>query len=231
MAIITYIKRVKSSITDVRTEEGNLIRFVRKLSEGTALRILDVGCGYGRNTILLQNLGYTVTGVEANESIVAANIASNRICLTVEQFDKTTDLYDVILMSHIIEHFYPQDLLPFMEHYLDRLRAGGYLIVSAPLNSPYFYDDFDHIRPYSPVGIHMVFGGSNSQVQYYAKNILDLQDIWFRKSPLRFIHFKGRFLNGQHHLRLANILLAVLFRLSFQLIGRTDGWMGLYRKR
>ena len=55
-------------------------------------------------------------------------------------------------MSHVIEHFAPSDLLVFMDGYIDLLRPGGHLIIATPLMSPYFYDDFDHIKPLSTSG-------------------------------------------------------------------------------
>lgn len=228
------IKKLLSNIVfkleDLQNEERNLVRFFSKIPRHADMRVLDVGCGYGRNIKLLGKLGYSVLGVEVNEAIVKSNNESNIKCLTVEEFDKTSGLYDVVLMSHVIEHFYPDQLLKFMEHYLARLKPGGFLIIATPLNSPYFYDDFDHIRPYSPVGINMVFGGNKAQVKYYGKNKIELLDIWFRRSPFRIVNFKGRFLGGQYHIQIINIICTILFRITFHIVGRCDGWMGLYKK-
>jgi len=225
------LKDIIFKLEDPQNEERNLVRFFLKIPRHADMRILDVGCGYGRNIKLLGKLGYSVIGVEVNEAIVKSNNESNIKCLTVEEFDKTPELYDVVLMSHVIEHFYPDQLLKFMEHYLERLKPGGFLIISTPLNSPYFYDDFDHVKPYSPVGIDMVFDGSNAQVKYYGKNKIKLVDIWFRRSPLRIVNFKGRFFGGQYHIQFFNLVCAILFRITFHVFGRCDGWMGLYRKK
>lgn len=228
------IKKLLSNIVfkleDLQNEERNLVRFFSKIPRSADMNVLDVGCGYGRNIRLLGGLGYNILGVEVNEAIVTSNNESNIKCLTVEEFDKTAELYDVVLMSHVIEHFYPDQLLKFMEHYLARLKPGGFLIIATPLNSPYFYDDFDHIRPYSPVGINMVFGGNKAQVKYYGKNKIELLGIWFRRSPFRIVNFQGRFFGGQYHIQLFNIICTILFRITFHIVGRSDGWMGLYRK-
>lgn len=224
------LNNIVFKLEDLQNEERNLVRFFSKIIRHADMNVLDVGCGYGKNIRLLSNLGYNILGVEVNEAIVRSNIESNIKCLTVEEFDKTSGLYDIVLMSHVIEHFYPDQLLKFMEHYLERLKPGGFLIIVTPLNSPYFYDDFDHIRPYSPVGIDMVFGGNNAQVKYYGKNRIELADIWFRRSPLRIVNFKGRFLGGQYHIQMINLICAILFKITFQIVGRCDGWMGLYEK-
>lgn len=225
------INDVIIKLENIQAEERNLVRFLSKLPCNADMHILDVGCGYGRSIKLLCGLGYNILGVEANEAIVKANIAANIKCMTVEEFGKTSELYDVVLMSHVIEHFYPDDLLHFMECYLARLKPGGFLVIATPLNSSNFYDDFDHVKPYSPIGITMVFGGNNAQVKYYGNNKIDLVDIWFRRSPFRIVNFKGRFLGGQYHIQLFNMICIVLFRMSFYLIGRCDGWMGLFKKK
>jgi SAM-dependent methyltransferase len=229
--MIKICHKIINKLHELQTEERTLAHFLAKVPRHAGMRILDVGCGYGRNIKFLSRLGYNIVGVEANREIVKANKENGLTCLSVEEFEKSAERYDGILMFHVIEHFHPDDLLPFLDHYLERLKPGGFLIIMTPLQSPYFYDDFDHIKPYSPVGIHMVFGGDNAQVQYYAKNKIELMDIWFRRSPLRIPYYKGRFLGGQYHIRLMNVIFMLLFRATFHLLGRCDGWMGLYRKK
>lgn len=225
-----FINRIVFAVENVQTEERTLTRFLSGISKQGSRTILDVGCGYGRNIKLLNSLGHDVLGVEANHTIVDLNNDSGLVCMTVEDFKKTDRMFDVVLMSHVIEHFRPDDLLPFMDHYLDRIKPEGFLIIMTPLGSPYFYDDFDHVKPYSPIGISMVFGGKQQQVQYFAKNKIELLDIWFRRAPFRIVHFRGRFFKGNYLIQLYNLLSAVLFRITFHRFGRCDGWMGLYKK-
>ena len=61
--------------------------------------------------------------------------------------------YDVLVMSHIIEHFQYQDLIKFIESYLGCLKTGGLLLIATPVMNPSFYDDFDHVKPYTHIGI------------------------------------------------------------------------------
>lgn len=194
--------------------------------------VLDVGCGYGRNMKVLAARGFDVSGVDANEEIVAINQKAGLHCLTIDEFNRSDRKFDLLLMSHVIEHFPPTELVAFMDSYLDRLRPGGHLLIATPLSSSNFYDDFDHVRPYQPIGLLMVFGGENAQVQYYARNRLELCDIWFRRSPLRGSHFRARYIRSPATRLLQAFELggALAFRASFGLIGRTDGWVGLFRK-
>jgi SAM-dependent methyltransferase len=227
------IHEIINSISNIRNEEKTLNEFVSSLGLKSDSKILDIGCGYGNKSELLRSHGFKVIGVEINEDIVKANLRAGLECMTVSEFEQSKELYDVMLMSHIIEHFQPNDLLKFMDNYLDRLKSGGYLIIATPLNSPHFYLDFDHIKPYHPIGLDMVFGNSNAQVQYYSNNRIKLEDIWFRRGPLKMLYFRGLYVRKYSRYNkfpiIINLALAILFRLSLGLIGRTTGWMGLYK--
>lgn len=219
------------AITVVSTEDNNLLRFIRSLNLSAEQKILDVGCGFGEKMELLRSHGFKVIGVDVNREIIAANVAAGLSCMTIEDFNQTNELFDLLLMSHLIEHFQPENLLKLMDDYLDRLKTGGYLIITTPLSSPYFYEDFDHVKPYHPTGINMVFGNNSAQVQYYSRNKLELREIWFRKGPFKNVFAPGLYLKNYSKTPvMINLLLALLFKCSFGLIGRTDGWMGLYRK-
>ena len=197
-----------------------------------ASKILDVGCGFGRNMHMMMKLGLDVTGVDVNPEIVKANRLAGLKCYSTDEFKTSDEDYGLILMSHVIEHFSPAELINFMDDYLDRLRPGGYLLIATPLASSNFYDDFDHIRPYQPMGLLMVFGSDNAQVQFYARNKLELRDIWFRRGHFRLNSFRARYIFSPttRILQIMEFCGALAFRVSGGLIGRTDGWVGLFRK-
>lgn len=225
------IKEIIFRLRDIRSEEEKILEFISSLRLSSDQVLLDIGCGYGNKLKPIQALGINAIGVDANAVLIQRNREAGLSCMTADEFKQTDDIYDVLLMSHIIEHFMPERLLEFMDSYLDRLKLGGHLIIATPLNSPYFYDDFDHVKPYHPVGIDMVFGGSELQVQYYARNCIQLQDLWFRREPLKLTFFAGLYVEKHSRLpKLINLLLALLFHLSFGVIGKTNGWVGLYRK-
>lgn len=195
-----------------------------------AVRLLDVGCGYGRNLDTIKHLCGTCIGVDINSEIVRANKERGFKCCVPEELPRDGLKFDIILMSHVIEHFAPNDLLVFMDGYIDLLRPGGHLIIATPLMSPYFYDDFDHIKPYQPAAIHMIFGKKGAQVQYQSRHELVLSDIWFRRSYYRISYRRSR------HIKTALSRAAVMLEfvsafISFIFmgrLGRTDGWMGTF---
>jgi len=177
--------------------------------------------------------GWDAAGVEINPEIVEVNRRAGLRCWTTEEFGQSTELFDVILMAHVIEHFSPAELLAFMDAYLDRLKPGGRLIVATPLMSGQFYDDFDHVKPYQPTGILMVFGDGAAQVQYYARNRLALREIWFRRSPLRVSQSRSRYVRSPWRFLLiaSDFIAAFAYLVSARTIGKTDGWVGVFEKQ
>ena len=219
-------------------ETPKVLEFIRRARQkaGKPLEVLDVGCGYGRYLRRLGEAGDKAVGIEMNARTAAANRGEGLECWTPDEFQaqtvKSDRQYDVLLMSHIVEHLTPEELLPFVDRHLDLLRPGGIFIVATPLMSPYFYDDFDHVKPYHPIGFQMVFEARNAQVQYASRNLVKLSDLWFRRSP-----FKPRFLRslyfpsfGRKFFFIFGILTALLFHLSLGGIGRKDGWVGVFVK-
>ncbi|MDX2098612.1 MAG: class I SAM-dependent methyltransferase [Leptolyngbyaceae cyanobacterium bins.59] len=197
-------------------------------------RLLDVGCGYGEKLKGLQKAGYHILGVEINPEIVKKNQANGLNCITVDDFEKSTDTFDGILMSHIIEHFDPVSLKEFMDSYLDRLNRKGFLVIATPLMSDSFYNDFDHIKPYQPFAILNVFGSqADHQVQYYSRNKLDLKDLYFRKRHYRPVFFRSLYIRSSSTkiLQLLEFSSAILWMISGGIIGQKDGWVGIFQKR
>jgi len=226
------LKKLYLSVVNSDGESEKLLKLMKKYAQRGS-RILDVGCGYGRNLDLLLNAGYgNATGVEINAEIVERNKSCGRACVTVDEFNRTADKFDIILMSHVVEHFAPADLKNFIDGYLDRLVPRGYLVVATPLMSDYFYDDFDHIKPYHPSGILMVFGGGGAQVQYYSRNKLKLVDLWFRKSHYHMSFFRSNYVMtpATRLIQFATFISAFAFLLSNRLLGKKDGWVGMFQK-
>ena len=225
------VKKIINQIVSIDNEPSIINLFITQLGISKQHRLLDVGCGYGKNLRLLHEHGLNVLGVEINESIVEINKKSGLPCCSVKEFHSNNEVFDLILMSHVIEHFAPAELLKFLESYLCKLKKGGYLILATPLMSSYFYDDFDHVKPYQPTGINMMFCSDDAQVQYRSKFKLQCMDIWFRRSPFRRVFGSDIYsLNKFPSSTIINLFYAILYRFSVGLFGQTDGWIGIYKK-
>jgi len=214
--------------------QDNENQITKKLFDGIDkhARILDVGSGKGRNIRLLNEFGFSnVLGVEINQDLVDFANKNNLNTISVDNFSKQKELFDVILFSHIIEHFSHNDLLAFLEHYFSYTKDGAEIVVLTPLESNFFYNDFDHVKPYHPQGIEAVFSNQLEQVQFSSRFYLDLQDIYFRKMPFRFLVFSRKIHLGKVSLPyvLVNVLSVFAWLLTGKLLGRVTGWGARYR--
>lgn len=228
---MSLVKNFYRKIMDVDTETNQIINFTRRILDKKNI-VMDIGCGYGRILSPLKSAGYQVVGVEKNAHIVDEMSQKGFECIPAEALESWDKPVQMIILSHIIEHFTPTDLFEFLNKCLSKLEKGGYLLIATPLYSSYFYDDFDHIKPYHPAGLQMVFGGNSAQVQYYSPHKMVLKDLWFRRNPLFTTLRKTSYLKTPLT-RLAqsmDLLMMILFRLSGGLIGRKDGWVGVFQK-
>lgn len=200
---------------------------------------LDVGCGYGQKLKWLRELGINAAGVDINPAHVQAVRGIGIDAMSVEDFDSRDDVYDGMLMSHIIEHFQPHDLIKFMDHYLDRLKIGGYLVIATPMSWVHFMENFDHVRPYPASSILQVFRTDSTQVQFHSRNRLQMLDLAIRRSPYAITTTDSTFAKlhrpGVVWATKYRVLPAVakrIFRLSGGVWGGvTTGWAGVFQKR
>lgn len=219
-------------------EETILKRFLGALPLPENHSFLDVGCGYGRKMEWLKELGINATGVDINPTHVQAVRDAGMQAMSIEEFDSIDTLFDGILMSHIIEHFTPENLLVFMDHYLSRLKTGGHLIISTPMPWVGFLEDFDHVKPYPPRSITQVFSNPETQIQYHGRSNLKLVDLALRRIPFAPQHtdlmysnmHQGGFLWKLRFYRLPRFCHRI-FRLSGGAFGgSTTGWIGVFQK-
>jgi len=96
--------------------------------------VLDIGCGAGDNGEILKDMGYTVDGITISEDEreTAQRIMRNVYVYNVERGlpSEITGKYDVIILSHVLEHIcYPQQLLKDIHKILN---PGGFLIIALP---------------------------------------------------------------------------------------------------
>ncbi|MCI0507939.1 MAG: methyltransferase domain-containing protein, partial [Gammaproteobacteria bacterium] len=175
-----------------------------------------------------------ITGVEKNELLVEQGKTKNHNVYTVAEFEDkfAHKTFDVPFLSHIIEHFQFQDLKDFLEHYLEYLKDQGHVLIASPVFNDNFYDDFDHVKPYTHLGILSVFGSNTSQVQFYSKHRLKLVDLRYVRNAFQLKFYRALALRTALYRfpRIINQLLHLVYRLSFRLIGRPIAWVGLFVK-
>lgn len=206
-------------------EDKKLLSLIKKQKA----TILDVGCGHGRFLKPLSELGHYVVGVDISINQVSKLKEIGYEVYTPEEFDNVDLTFDYIIMSHIIEHIPPFELIGFLDMYLDKLKYGGELIIATPFLYDEFYDDFDHIKPYTPKALSVLYSDYEQQ-STKPKHRLKLKYVWLRKWPIVFHNYPGSNFLKTNFKKLLNKIFFLLYYITFEGISRTTGWIGVYEK-
>lgn len=116
---------------------------LRRLGLG---RVLDVGCGLGRN---LAHLGPDSVGVDHNADSVQIARSRGFTALTVEEFASsphaTPGAFDSLLYAHVLEHMDRPAGIDLLHAYLPYLAGNGRICLITPQERGYTSDS-THVR-------------------------------------------------------------------------------------
>ena len=94
-------------------------------------RVLDVGCNAGYGLIPFKRRGSEVWGIERNQETAAYARSQHGLALVTDLQSLPAGLkFDVILLSHIVEHI--PDPVGFLSALAERLSNGGVIFVKVP---------------------------------------------------------------------------------------------------
>ena len=142
------------------------LKYVRKyVSNG---RLLDVGCSTGVFVDEAVHLGYDAEGIDLDSKAISYGRAKGRAVNHAGIEDWYGRNYEVILMSHTLEHIaHP---LAFMSSCAERLADGGYVAVVVPCHVGlhpllsrgwwYGWQPSQHYFHYSPKSLEILFRNS-----------------------------------------------------------------------
>lgn len=105
---------------------------------------LDVGCGIGRN---LSHLRGEAVGVDHNKSSVDVCRQSGFLAFTPDEFtnsEHAKNMYQTILLSHVIEHMTDSEASELLRSYLPYLASEGKLVIICPQERG-FRSDSTHV--------------------------------------------------------------------------------------
>lgn len=109
-------------------------------------RTLDIGCGIGRNLLMLPPGS---VGVDHNASSVAIARQRGLDALSVEEWDaspmRSPGAFDSLLIAHVIEHMDEPAGADLVRMYLPYLKPGGKVLFICPQEKGYRSDP-THVR-------------------------------------------------------------------------------------
>ena len=93
--------------------------------------LLDVGCGNGQFIARMRSFGWTVSGVDPDPAAVSYGSKQGLHIRTGTIADlPETERYDVITLSHVVEHV--SDPIALLRECARRLQSSGRLIIATP---------------------------------------------------------------------------------------------------
>ncbi len=144
------------SIEDVRQIERQIEFIMSRFPSGFKGSALDVGCSIAYGLSLLKTLGWEVMGVDPSDKCI--EISWEKLGVPVRKGFFSLELledqkpFDVIILSHVIEHLvYPDEVI---RHLPGLLKDGGIIYIEVPNlmkpNSTKCYFGFEHVNFFTP---------------------------------------------------------------------------------
>jgi len=113
-------------------------RFFENLTEypPKPIRVLDIGCGQGRDALFIARLGHLVTGVDMSEAGIAALLADSArdglnitgIVADICDFAPEGD-FEVILIDRTLHMLAKPDRLRVLQNLLGHVCPGGQMLI------------------------------------------------------------------------------------------------------
>ncbi|MDT0687450.1 class I SAM-dependent methyltransferase [Autumnicola psychrophila] len=113
--------------------------------------ILDIGAGDGKFAEYCNTEDIFLIDKNINTVKKLKEKYQNVFLGQLPQLPFENEFFDVIHISHVIEHLSPDELYLTLEEMSRCCKPGGAIVVSTPLMWHGFYNDLSHVKPYNPM--------------------------------------------------------------------------------
>lgn len=108
------------------------------------LRVLDIGCGEGKDAVFFARNGYSVSGFDAAESGLKKARALAEACGVHVDFFRAdvndyvpNEKFDIVFSSGVFHYIHPERRLSFIEDIKNATNPGGLHLINAFVEKPY----------------------------------------------------------------------------------------------
>jgi tellurite methyltransferase len=128
---------------------SEVLEVLKLIDSGDAL---DLGCGRGRNSVLMQTRGFNVTALDQSEKsigVLEKICAAEESCsgLQAKVYDIQTaaiqDQYDLIISTVVFQFLQASTVNAVIRNIQQHTRSGGYNLIVAPASTPDFQCSID----------------------------------------------------------------------------------------
>ena len=208
-------------------EKRFLLEHIVSLPKET--QVLNYGCGKGR---ILDMIGdrVSVTGVDINKSYVERATSKGFDCMSMDEFNKTDKRFNVIIISHVIEHLQCTVLYSLISSIMGRLSDNGKLIIFSPVPCRDFYDMFDHVKPYTPKCFEELFEQGGRPIQFERVGCLQRVCLNYGYTSRYVKYFISKNLLERFVVVLVNKIYFLGHLISPRVFSVPTSWMAVYEK-
>lgn len=163
-----YVNSIKNA--DISEQLQSFLRYIPKGG-----KILDGGCGTGRDSLHMLSQGYNVTAFDASEKmaeIASMNTGLNILVDTFEKIDLPQNHFDGIWCMSSLLHVRRENMSDVLNKLYNSLKRGGYFYCTYKLRNYDFEDGGRYFTCYNEQG----FCDLIKQTKFIVENITEASD-------------------------------------------------------